>query len=638
MIITYYKYILIKIKQAMRKFLLSIFSLTLSFGMIGQNTNFNYSEAINKGLNTEFKDNTSSVINQKAAGDTIWTEDFTGGMPAGWTVVDNNNLGYNWVISNAANITAAYTNTSAIASTSGGNHMLLFGDDFNTDPGTGNIVGSPVDMNAYFQTSAINLGSLSSGTGYPAVSIRWQQKFRYCCSSDPMFMTVQVSRDAGFTPGPTTVSFEANPGGVAANDMSDDPEMTELNISAVAGGNYTGDIYIRFHQTFNSHYFWMVDDIELFETLNNDLINTASYFGSLGLPYYQIPDEQVTAIDFYAVCFNVGGADQPNTTLTVDVNSGTFTGTSNPILSVSTDIDTLQCSTQYTPAITPGTHNITWTIASDSVDNSIADNTMSNSFEVTDYIYARDKGTASGARHNDGDAYEIGNYFDVIANQTLSYIDITIDNGANVGAVVYGVVYSVDPATGDFIWEGNTDDYILTSSDVSSGATISLPLFSPLSLTAGAGYLACAGAYGDGGATDDLRVSTSGSSDPQTSFLYDGTDLTWYYVTSTPMVRMNFDPSWGINDNTNLNANLGQNQPNPFNNNTLININLNSPNEITFEITDVTGKIVRTSNFGNLGAGSHQINVSADGLKSGVYFYSIVSDNNKLTKRMIIQK
>ena len=108
-----------------------------------------------------------------------------------------------------------------------------------------------------------------------------------------------------------------------------------------------------------SHYYWMIDDIQLLESLDNDLINTASYFGTLGLPYYQIPDEQVTAIDFYAVALNNGGVDQPNTTLTVDVNSGTFTGTSNSVYSVSGNIDTLECSTQYTPSTSLGSHTIT---------------------------------------------------------------------------------------------------------------------------------------------------------------------------------------------------------------------------------------------------------------------------------------
>lgn len=117
-------------------------------------------------------------INSKAPGDTIWYEDFTGGIPAGWSVVDNTSNNYNWVINNAtinnsAN-TFGYTNTGPIASTSGGNHMLLFGDQYN-EP---NMPANPIDMDAYFQTSAIAL------TGQANVSVVFQEKFRLCCSSD----------------------------------------------------------------------------------------------------------------------------------------------------------------------------------------------------------------------------------------------------------------------------------------------------------------------------------------------------------------------------------------------------------------------------------------------------------------------
>ena len=617
--------------KKMKKLLLSSLAICLSFGMIAQNQLSNIFLQDQEELEMHNSTNINNVTNLKAGGDTIWTEDFTGGMPAGWTVVDGNGMSYDWTISSASNITADYTNTTAIASTSGGNYMLLFGDNYNTG-------GGSTAMDAYFQTSAINLGTLSGGTGYPAVSIRWQQKFRNCCSGNSMSMTIQVSRDAAFTPGATTISYEANPG-VAVNAGSADPEMTEVNISAVAGGNYTGDIYIRFHKINDSHYYWMIDDIELFESLDNDLINTASYFGTLGLPYYQIPDEQVSAIDFYAVSLNNGGVDQPNTTLTVDVNSGTFTGTSNSVYSVSGNIDTLVCSTQYTPSTSLGSHTITWTIASDSVDNVISNNTSTSSFEVTDNIFARDMDVVDGGRDNGGEAYEYGNYFDVITNQTLTYIDINISTNANVGAVVYGAVYLYDANSQAFVWQESTDDYILTSSNVSNGDMISLPLFSPLSLTGGEGYLVVAGAYGDGGTTDDLRITTSGTSAPGTSLIYlnGSSGLDWYWTTATPMVRMNFDPSWGLIDDNNKNAVLGQNTPNPFKDHTSINIELISSSDIALEITDISGKVVKHLELGLLGTGKHSININSDGLKSGIYYYSIISDKFTMTKKMIKQ-
>ena len=124
----------------------------------------------------------------------------------------------------------------------------------------------------------------------------------------------------------------------------------------------------------------------------------------------------------------------------------------------------------------------------------------------------------------------------------------------------------------------------------------------------------------------------------QTSFYYDGTDLTWYYTTSTPMVRMNFDPFISVQERNNTKAFLSQNMPNPFNDNTRINIELDEQKEIQFEIFDITGKIVKELKLGKLGIGSHQLNINSSGLKSGIYYYSIYNADFKITKKMIIQK
>ena len=74
--------------------------------------------------------------------------------------MDNTGNGYDWILNNTA-VTAAYTGTngSPINSTSGGNHMLLFGDGYNTDGGSGGTVPLPsfTEMDSYFQTAAISM-------------------------------------------------------------------------------------------------------------------------------------------------------------------------------------------------------------------------------------------------------------------------------------------------------------------------------------------------------------------------------------------------------------------------------------------------------------------------------------------------
>ena len=64
----------------------------------------------------------------------------------------------------------------------------------------------------------------------------------------------------------------------------------------------------------------------------------------------------------------------------------------------------------------------------------------------------------------------------------------------------------------------------------------------------------------------------------------------------TPMVRMNFDPSIGIAEVSETGAILGQNMPNPFDNNSTINFELTNTSDVQFEFVDMTGKIVK--NYG----------------------------------------
>ena len=568
------------------------------------------------------KTNSPSIANNLKSKAVIWSEDFSGGFPAGWTIQDASGI-CPWVWSNDgswgyynSNNNGASAGTS-INSSSTANGFLICDPDSANNATYGQPSGSTYQyLDTYFTTSAIDL------TGYPSVVLQFEQYFRYNNNVD---MNVMVSNNNISW---TTYTVQGNS---LNNTYSGNPDTVKINISAVAGNQAT--VYIKIGWDARV-YFWQIDDIKISEAETNDLSITNHYFGSLNLPYYQIPDEQVTAIDFSANVLNNGAVDQPNTTLTIDVNNGTFSGTSSSVNLAVGNSDSLACSTQYTPSSSLGTRTLTWTVASDSIDDIISDNTTSESIEITDYIYARDKDVITGSWGNSGEAYEIGNYFDINANQDLTYIDFIPSSNSNIGAVVYGVVYSINQ--GNFVWEGNTDDYILTSNDVNNNNTISLPLFSPLPLTAGVGYLVCAGSYGDGGVTNDFRVATSGTSDPQTSYKYDGTDLTWYYLTSTPMVRMNFDPSGGINDNTDLNIQLGQNNPNPFNDHTYIKFELMDNTSARIEISDITGKIIEVISLDNISKGIHEIEINSKNYNSGSYLYSLISGEHRITKQMII--
>ena len=143
------------------------------------------------------------------------------------------------------------------------------------------------------------------------------------------------------------------------------------------------------------------------------------------------------------------------------------------------------------------------------------------------------------------------------------------------------------------------------------------------------------------GCYSEFYYGTSGFSPDQTSFItYGGWGGTGsqYYTNGTPMVRMNFDPSIGIAEVSETGAILGQNMPNPFDNNSTINFELTNTSDVQFEFVDMTGKIVKTMDLGTLANGPHSIQVDATEFASGVYYYSLVSEGSKITSKMIVQK
>lgn len=606
---------------------------------------------------------------QKGPGDVFWSEDFTGGIPAGWSVMDNNGMGYDWILNNTA-VTAAYTgaNGSPINSTSGGNHMLLFGDGYNTDGGSGGTVPLPsfTEMDSYFQTAAISMAP-----GYNAVSLQWEQKMRFCCTADLGAFVVIVSQDPTFAPGPTTVEYEANQY-IDFNDSSDDPMTVAVDISAVAGGNYTGDIYIRFHQRQNSHYFWMVDDIAMLETPNNDLKLLDGWWANTPggntpyIPYSKMPLNQLNDIDFYSVVRNNGGMTQPNTVMTATVSgaaSATFAST--PTNMAPQTSDTVISGPMVGPGSSVGSYQVAWSVASDSTDFTPADNVIADNrwdFEVTNSLYARDQGTYGGtfgARDFDADGLidpiEIFLDYQFYNADTIRSVSAVFPGGTRNTAGLELKYNILDPA-GNPIYDGVTapiPTYTLTAADLTSGAGsevwVDLPLVDPLTGNAGYPVDPALGEVWTVSIThdfDSLFIGVSGDA-PAVGGSWTTAGVSWYpldgsaqnyYTTSCWMVRLNVaQVNTSIAENES-GANLGQNVPNPFNGSTMIPFELINSADVEFVVMDVAGKIVEKRQLGTLQSGKHNVEFRSNDLSDGIYYYSVIVDGIRSTKRMAVAK
>jgi len=83
---------------------------------------------------------------------------------------------------------------------------------------------------------------------------------------------------------------------------------------------------------------------------------------------------------------------------------------------------------------------------------------------------------------------------------------------------------------------------------------------------------------------------------------------------------------------------LYQNYPNPFNPTTNIEYKLLQATDVKFNVFNVLGEKVFDQNFGYQTAGSYKVNFDGENLPSGVYIYSIYTDENRLSRKMMLMK
>jgi hypothetical protein len=84
--------------------------------------------------------------------------------------------------------------------------------------------------------------------------------------------------------------------------------------------------------------------------------------------------------------------------------------------------------------------------------------------------------------------------------------------------------------------------------------------------------------------------------------------------------------------------NLFQNYPNPFNPSTVISYQLPVASNVTLKVYDVLGREIATLVNEEKPAGSYEVDFNANGLSSGVYFYTLRLNDKSYSKSMILMK
>lgn len=580
---------------------------------------------ISSSINAPAKE---TAAGQKALGTVIWTNDFSDATT--WTVDNSTQTDaaqWGWDIGTTEQ---SWWFNSGINSTSGGNYAELKNGNYNTGNQAINVT--------YNLTTALPIDVQTLG-GTDQVTLSFQQRGAIFndgqevqISTDGVtFTTVYTNNDREIFVGNNNTALYAN------------PENISVNLATFLAGN-AGSVWIRFNWTSRfptnsdviawTTFGWFIDDVALTTNPDFDANVTDAYWGTNGLTYYQIPLTQVAPIDFAVDVLNNGTQTLNNVTLNVDIN-GTV-GTSAPTTIPSLDTVSLVMTVPFTPssastASYTASHSLTMTETDDvPSNNSIAD----VSFSTTDFIYARDNNTPTGTTYANDTiiGFETGNLFEIFADQTITAIDVQIaggNGGTPVGTEVYARLYGLD-ANGDFVYLSESNPLIVASSDLNTNVVMNL--VPPIDLVAGDAVLAVIGSYDPA-----LVVVNAGTTDPQTSFYLDGNDMvvnTLFYQTNVPWVRLNFDPSVGMNEATNdiSSATL---YPNPSSDVSSLNFTLPSSSDVKVTVVDIAGKLMTVLMDSKNATGEQKISFDASSYANGVYYVIIATEGSTVTKKFI---
>lgn len=235
----------------------------------------------------------------------IFSEDFAGGLPAGWMNVDSG--------ASVASEIWTYTTVGASSGeqlnatgTTAANGYMIFDSDFYID--------STHAENADLVTPAINC------SGHNSVFLSLNE---YFVQFDVSTGIISVSNDSV-----NWTEFHHAETGLASNDATPNPNNVIVDISSVAANQ--SHVYVRFNYRGQYDYYWMIDDVTIYEPSTIDggvtSINypfTASCLTATEPVNVSIKNFGSTAISNFPVSFMVNGGTPTTETVTTTIAPGT---------------------------------------------------------------------------------------------------------------------------------------------------------------------------------------------------------------------------------------------------------------------------------------------------------------------------
>lgn len=147
---------------------------------------------------------------------------------------------------------------------------------------------------------------------------------------------------------------------------------------------------------------------------------------------------------------------------------------------------------------------------------------------------------------------------------------------------------------------------------------------------------------------DTLGIVHSNQGAPQQSELSweQWNDDSWYTMLTTSGWGIDIDMAFlpvvdmstsDINEHDFVNGIRMQTYPNPAVNDVNLDFQIEESADVKIQILNMSGKIVKSENFGQKEAGKHNVKISTNDLNSGNYIYVLEAGNKRLAKKMVIQ-
>jgi hypothetical protein len=131
--------------------------------------------------------------------------------------------------------------------------------------------------------------------------------------------------------------------------------------------------------------------------------------------------------------------------------------------------------------------------------------------------------------------------------------------------------------------------------------------------------------------TEGLGKESSGASINQSG-------STTILSSSNGKFRLNAQATGNINKDIPVIYSLSQNYPNPFNPVTTIKYDIANIQDVKLTIYDILGREITTLVDKKQEPGSYQVNWDASNYTSGIYFYTLATNNFNQTKKLILLK